>query len=85
MSVLDLVDDEALAPDDPALADVEHLHRRLELVVGDADHVDVLVALGDHLLLLDRPLHRRQPVAQAGRPLVLQLVGRGAHLARRGA
>ena len=56
--VLDLVDHEPLATDDPTLADVEDLHRGLELVVGDADHVDVLVALGDHLLLLDRPMHR---------------------------
>ena len=42
--VLDLVEDEALATDHPAPADVEHLHRGLELVVGDADHVDVLGA-----------------------------------------
>ena len=40
--VLDLVEDEPLAADDPALADVEHLHRRLQLVLGEADDVEVL-------------------------------------------
>ena len=73
--VLDLVDDEALAPDDPALAHEEDLDRGLELVVGDADHVEVLVAVGHHLLLLDGLAHRREPVAQAGGPLELELVG----------
>ena len=70
--VFDLVDDEALAADDSALADEEDLHRRFELVVGDADDVDVLVAIGHHLLLLDRPVHGSQPVAHPRRPLVLQ-------------
>ena len=78
--LFDLVDHEALAPDDPALAHVEDLHRGLEVVVGEADHVDVFAALGDHLLLLDRPMHGRQPVADACRPLVLHRVRRGAHL-----
>ena len=76
LSVLDLVDDEALAADDPTLAHVEDLHCRFEVVVGEADHVDVFASLGDHLLLLDRPVHRSQPVADARRPLVLQRVRR---------
>ena len=61
--LLDLVEHEALAPDHPALAHEEHLHRRLEIVVGDADHVDVLVLVGDHLLLGDRLLHGDQAIA----------------------
>ena len=56
--VLDLVDDEALAPDHPARAHVEDLHRRLELVVGEADHVEVLVAVGHHLLASRWPCAR---------------------------
>ena len=78
--VLDLVEHEALAADHPALAHVEHLDRRLELVVGDADHVEVLVAVGHHLLALDGLAHRRQPVAQARRPLELEVVGGLAHV-----
>ena len=70
--LLDLVEDEALAPDDTPAADVEHLHRRLELVVGEADDVEVLVAVGDHLLALDRPPHGGQAVAQARRLLELE-------------
>ena len=71
--LLDLVEDEPLASDDAAATDVEHLHRRFEIVLGDADHVDVLVAIGDHLLLGDRLAHRREPIAQARRTLELEL------------
>ena len=77
--VLDLVDDEALAADDPALAHEEHLDGGLELVVGDAEHVEVLRALGHHLLLLDRLLHAGEPVAQPGGLLELELAGRLVH------
>ena len=70
--VLHLVEHEALAPDDATLADVEDLDGGLELVVGETDDVDVLAALGHHLLLLDRPLHGGEAVAIAGRLLVLQ-------------
>ena len=78
--LLDLVEDEPLAADDPALAHVEHLHRGLEFVLGDADHVEVLAALGDHLLLLDRLAHRQQPVAQAGGSLELEVGRRRLHV-----
>ena len=54
-------------------ADVEHLHRRFEIVLGDADHIDVLVAVGHHLLLGDRLAHGGEPIAQARRPLELEL------------
>jgi len=78
--LLHLVEHEPLAPDHPALAHEEHLHGRFQLVVGDTDHVDVFAALGNHLLLLDGLAHCQQPVAQACRPLVLQLLGRTGHL-----
>ena len=78
--VLDLVEDEAVAPDDTTAADVEDLHRRLELVVGEADDVDVLVAVGDDLLALDRAAHGAEAVAQPGRLLELEVRGRLAHL-----
>ena len=78
--VLHLVDNEALAPDDPALAHIEDLHRRFQLVVGDADDVDILGALGDDRLLLDGLAHTRQPVTQAGGPLELEEAGRLLHL-----
>ena len=55
--IFDLVDDEALASDHSTLAHVEDLHRGFQVVVGEADHVDVLAALGNHLLLLDRPMN----------------------------
>ena len=77
---LHLVEDEPLAADDAPLAHVEDLDGGFEFVLGDADHVDVLAALGDHLLLLDRLAHRQQPVAQAGRPLELQIGGRRLHV-----
>ena len=76
----DLVDDESLATDDPTLAHVEDLHRRFEIVVGEADHVDVFAAFGNHLLLLDRPVHRGEPVAHACGPLVLHRIGSRPHL-----
>ena len=78
--VLHLVEDEALAAHHPAPAHVEDLHRRLQLVAGDADDVEVLGLLGDHRLLLDGLADAGQPVAQAGRPLELQGVGRLPHL-----
>ena len=78
--VLDLVEHEPLASDDSPLADEEHLHRRLQLVVGDADDIEILAAVGDHLLALDRPADRCQPVAHPGRLLELQRVGGLPHL-----
>ena len=80
VELLDLVEDEALPADDPPPSHVEDLDGRLQVVLRDADDVEVLVAVGHHLLLGDGLLHRRQPVPHAGRPLVLLLVGGGPHL-----
>ena len=63
-----LSSDEALAPDHPAPAHEEHLDRGLELVVGDADHVDVLVAVGHHLLLARWPCAPRRAGPAGGPP-----------------
>jgi hypothetical protein len=51
---------------------VEDLHRRLERVLGDADHVEVLGPLGHHLLGLGRLVGHGDAVAQAGGPLELR-------------
>ena len=64
-----------LRPDDPAPADVEDLDRRLELVLDQADDVDVLGPVGHHLLALDGLAHAGEPVAQSGGPLELELGG----------
>src|SRR2546422_668403 len=44
-------------------------------------HVEVLVAVGHHLLLLDGLVHAGQPVPQPGGPLELEGVGGVPHLA----
>ena len=80
VELLDLVEDEPLPAHDPPPSHVEDLDGRLQVVLCDADDVEVLVAVGHHLLLGDGLLHRRQPVPHAGRPLVLLLVGGGSHL-----
>ena len=77
--VFDLVDDEPLSTHHATLAHEEHLHRGLELVIGKADHVEVLVALGDDLLLFDRAAHTREPVAQSRRELELEVLRGIAH------
>ena len=68
-----------LRPDDPAPPDEEDLHRRLELVVGDPDDVELLGLLPHHLLALDGLADRGELVAQPGRALELELVGRLRH------
>ncbi len=78
--VLDLVEHEALPTRDPAVADEEDLHRRLELVLHEAEHVEVLRALGHHLLLLDGLLDAGEPVPETGRLLELEVVGGRPHL-----
>ena len=74
--VLDLVDDQALAADDPALADVEHLDARFELVLLDAEQVEVLFAARDHLLAFDGLADAAELVADARRELELELLRR---------
>ena len=78
--VLGQVENEPPPADHPAPPHEEHLDRGFELVAGEPDHVDVLVAVGDHLLALDRLAHADEAVAHPGRPLVLEMVGRIAHL-----
>ncbi len=78
--VLDLVDDEPLAPHHPPPADVEHLDSGFQLVLGDAEAVQVLGPFGDHLLLLDGLAHRAEAVAEAGGALELQMVRGLLHL-----
>ncbi len=52
----------------------------LQLVLDQAEAVEVLGPLGDHLLLLDGLADRGEPVAQPAGPLVLQAVGGLVHL-----
>ena len=80
VELLDLVEDEPLPAHDPPPSHVEDLDGRFQVILCDADDVEVLVAVGHHLLLGDGLLHRRKPVPHAGRPLVLLLVGGGSHL-----
>ena len=78
---LDLVHHEAPAAHHPSPAHEEHLDGGLEVVLGQADHVEVLGAVAHDLLLLDRLAHRDQPVPHPGRPLELELVGGRPHAA----
>ena len=78
--VLDLVDDEALAPDDPTPPHVEHLDGGFQLVLGQREAVEVLGPLGDHLLFFDGLAHRGEAVPHPGRQLELEVGGRLAHL-----
>ena len=54
LEVLDLVDDPAALAADPAAADVEDLHRGLELVLGEREDVGVGAVAEHDGLLLDR-------------------------------
>ncbi len=73
--LLDLVDDPAALPADAAAAHVEHLDGRLQLVLGEGDHVAVGAVGQDDGLLLQRALQRADVVAEPGGALVL--LGRG--------
>ena len=77
---LDLVDHEPAPAHDPALADVEHLHRRLQVVLGKGGDVEVLGGRGHHLLALHGLADAAQLVAEAGRQLEVELLGGLAHL-----
>ena len=78
--VLDLVHHPAALAADPAAADVEHLHGRFELVLGQRDHVAVGAVAEHHGLPFQRPRQRLDVVPQPRGPLVL-LGPRGlAHL-----
>ena len=74
--VLHLVQHPAALPADPAAAYVEHLHGRLELILGQGDHVAVGTVAEHHRLLLDGALKRSQVISEPGRALEL-LFSRG--------
>ena len=80
VEVFDAIDDPALPPEDPSPSNREHLERRLEVVLGEAHHVQVLRADQDHLLALERAACRLQLVAEPCRLLVLLAIGRLGHL-----
>ena len=68
----DLVHNEAALAHHPPLAHEEQLDGRLELIVADADDVEVLVPGPGKLLLLDRTPHASQAVPQPRSELELQ-------------
>ena len=78
--VLHLLGHEAPVADHPAPAHEEDLHRRLQRVLGQADDVEVLGPVRDHLLGLGGLVDGDDAVAQAGGPLELQLLAGGQHL-----
>ena len=80
VEVFDAIDDPALPPEDPPPSNREHLERRLEVVLGEAHHVQVLGADQDHLLALQRPPRRLQLVAEPSRLFVLLPLGGPGHL-----
>ncbi len=75
------VEQEDVAPDELAAADGEQLDRRLVVLPGDADQVELGPGEGGHLLALHRPLDGPDLVAQHGGPLVLGPLGGVGHLA----
>ena len=77
---LDLVDHEPASAHHPAAADEEHLHRRLQVVLGEGGDVEVLGAGGDHLLALHGLADAGQLVAEPRRQLEVELLGGLAHL-----
>ena len=72
--------DPAALSADATAADVEELHRDLELVLGEGEHVGV-GGVGQHdRRLLEDPLERADVVAQAGGALEVELGGGRLHL-----
>ena len=69
--VLDLFQHPAALPADAAVADVEDLHGRFELILGQRDDVAVGAVTEHHGLLLQGPLQRAHVVPQPGGPLEL--------------
>ena len=64
----------------PAPADEEHLHGRLQVVLGEGGDVEVLGGGGHHLLALHGLADAGQLVAEPGRQLEVELLGGLAHL-----
>jgi hypothetical protein len=48
--ILDSIDDSSESPNHPSPSDVKNLKRRLELVAEQGEQVEVLPAVGNHLL-----------------------------------
>ena len=80
VALVDPVGDPAALAADPAAADVEDLHRHLERVLGERDHVGVGAVAEHHRLLLQRPVQRAEVVAEPGGLLEVQRLGGGVHL-----
>ncbi|CKS13558.1 Uncharacterised protein [Mycobacterium tuberculosis] len=80
-----LFDNPATLAADPSAAHVEHLHRRLEFVVGECHHVGVGAVPEHHGLLFHGTLQCGQVVAKPRRSFEVQLLGRGVHLLFQGA
>ena len=79
-ALLDAVGHPAALAADPAAADVEDLHRHLERVLGERDHVGAGAVAEDDGLLLERLLERAEVVAEPGGLLEVQRLGGGVHL-----
>ncbi len=77
------IEQEDVAPDHLAVADDEQLDGRLVVLAGQAEHVELGLGEGRHLLALHRPLDRPDLVAQDGRPLVVGPLGGARHLGPR--
>ena len=80
VEVLHPVGDPAALAADAAGPDVEDLHRDLERVLGERDHVGVGAVTEDDGLLLQRLVERAEVVAQPGGLLVVLGRRRGVHL-----
>ena len=76
---LHLVHDEPSLAHHPPLAHEEQLDGRFQLVVADADHVEVLVAGPGELLFLDGTPDAGEPIPQPGRQLELKFGRRIGH------
>ena len=80
--VVGRVEEEHVAADRLAVADREQLDRRLVVLPGEADEVELRPAEGRHLLALHRPLDGPDLVPQDRRLLVVGPLGRRPHLGR---
>src|SRR5438477_7632256 len=77
----DLVEEERLLPDEPALAYEEQLDARVVALAHHAEDVLIDLVGGDDLLALAHLVERLDLIAQHRRPLELLLSGRLLHLA----
>ena len=57
-----LVEHEPLAAHNPSTTHEEHLHRCLQLVIGDTNDVEIFTTFSHHLLTLNRSLDRLEPI-----------------------